>query len=80
MCPDEEGRERLLLDDSLMCLINCSGGCKDCAPDEHAAGAWMSERYPFGPIFRVTVPVKDQVIDLMFDAFCAGYHAGEKKT
>lgn len=30
-----------------MCKINCSGGCPDCAPDEHAASkaiVWLEEQ------------------------------------
>jgi len=25
-----------------MCMINCSGGCKECAPEDHAE--WFIER------------------------------------
>lgn len=26
-----------------MCKINCSGGCEECAPDEHAFAEWQNE-------------------------------------
>lgn len=36
-----------------MCAINCSGGCKRCAPDEHAASeaiSWLEvEGWPLKP-------------------------------
>lgn len=48
-----------------MCEINCSGGCKDCAPDEHAYRDWVEDN----PSTR-----KDEHAPAE-KAFLAGWHA-----
>ena len=52
-----------------MCKINCSGGCRDCAPDEHRM------REMFEEWLIETTGMEPDCADIEWDVFQAGWAA-----
>lgn len=51
-----------------MCTINCSGGCYECAPDEHEFRAWWEE-------IGKTIPQDKYFLQ---NVFAGGWYARDK--
>lgn len=61
-----------------MCAINCSGGCIQCAPEEHAFGDWWEANGADDLLQDMgDISDEDDLRSFLMRAFSAGFIAGE---